>query len=270
MMSDPNTFANLLVKPRVCKPRIAGATWITLFGEGPRQLEAMLETSGEFIDRAKLAYGSALLAGPALVKSITSILRDHEVEPYPGGTILEMAIRLDKVNEYYDWVQAMGFTGCEVCDGVVEMTREERSQYIRMGVERGLNVTSVVQEVIRKPVIEVIPLGERIARAKADLEAGATQAHFIYQAMARGETPSDVVGPLKFEQVKRVIAEIGSERMVCEALSADDQLKYLRVFGSEISLGHVDARTVVQLEAQRRRLGYETFWSEVWGRPHWS
>ena len=70
--------------------------------------------------------------------------------------------------------------------------------------------------------------------------------------------------------VKRVIAEIGSDRMVCEALSADDQLKYLRTFGPDISLGHVDPRTVVQLEAQRRRLGYETFWSAVWGRPHWS
>jgi phosphosulfolactate synthase len=269
-MPELHAFAEHLVKPRPGKPRIAGSTWITLFGEGPRQLEAMLETSGEFIDRAKLAYGSALLARPSLVKSITAILREHQVEPYPGGTILEMAVRLGKVNEYFDWLLAMGFTGCEVCDGVIEMTREERSQYIRMGVERGLNVTSVVQEVIRKPVVEVVPLNDRIARAKADFEAGATQAHFIYQAMARGETPSDVVGPLKFEQVKRVIAEIGSERMVCEALSADDQLKYLRVFGPDISLGHVDARTVVQLEAQRRRLGYETFWSEVWGRPHWS
>jgi phosphosulfolactate synthase len=269
-MSDSHAFANLLVSPRAGKPRVAGSTWITLFGEGPRQLEALLETSSEFIDRAKLAYGSALLAKPALLKTVTAMLRERGIEPYPGGTILEMAIRLGHVPAFYDWAQEMGFTGIEICDGVVEMTREERSSYIRMGVERGLNVTTVVQEAIRKPVIEIVPLNDRIARAKADLEAGATQAHFIYQGMARGETPADVVGPLKFEQVKRVIAEIGSERMVCEALSADDQLKYLRTFGPEISLGHIDPRTVVQLEAQRRRLGYETFWSAVWGRPHWS
>jgi len=24
------------------------------------------------------------------------------------------------------------------------------------------------------------------------------------------------------------------------------------------------------MEAQRRGLGYESFWSEVWQRPHWS
>ncbi|MGN6769432.1 MAG: phosphosulfolactate synthase [Rhizobiaceae bacterium] len=269
-MSSSQTFTDLLIGQRAGKPRIAGSTWITLFGEGPKQLEALLQTSGEFIDRAKLAYGSALLAGPEVLKNITSILRDHDIEPYPGGTILEMAIRLGKAEAFYDWAQEMGFTGIEICDGVIEMTREERSGYIRMGIERGLNVTTVVQECIRKPIVEIVPLNDRIARAQADLAAGASQAHFIYQAMARGETPSDVVGPLKFEQVKEVISRIGSDRMVCEALSVDDQLKYLRAFGGDISLGHVDPRTVVQLEAQRRKLGYETFWSSVWGRPHWS
>ncbi|MFO1267516.1 MAG: phosphosulfolactate synthase [Rubrivivax sp.] len=191
-----HAFASLLVSPRAGKPRLAGSTWITLFGEGPRQLEALLETSAEFIDRAKLAYGSALLAEPGLLKTITKMLRERGIEPYPGGTILEMAIRAAQVPAFYDWVQEMGFTGMEVCDGVVVMTREERSNYIRIGVERGLNVTTVVQEAIRKPVIEVVPLAERIARATADFEAGATQAHFIYQAMVRGETPADVVGPL--------------------------------------------------------------------------
>jgi len=268
-MSD-NSFCNLLVSPRVGKPRIGGSTWITLFGEGPRQIEALLETSSDFIDRAKLAYGSALLAKPTLLRTITGMLRDHTIEPYPGGTILEMAIRLGQAPAFFDWAQEMGFSGIEICDGVVEMTREERSSYIRMGVQRGLNVTTVVQEAIRKPVVEIVPLKDRIARAKADLEAGATQTHFVYQGLVRGETPADVVGPIKLEQVKRVIAEIGSERMVCEALSADDQLKYLRAFGPDISLGHVDPRTVVQLEAQRRCLGYESFWSAVWGRPHWS
>lgn len=269
-MADQHSFAQQLVAARPDKPRIAGSTWITLYGEGPRQLEALLETAGDFIDRAKLAYGSALLARPQVLKDITAILRAHAIEAYPGGTILEMAIRLGQVPAFFDWVQEMGFPGIEICDGVVEMTREQRSGYIRMGVERGLNVSTVVQEVIRKPIVEVVTLDARIERARADLAAGASQVHFIYQAMARGETPADVVGPLKFEQVKKVIAEIGSERMVCEALSLDDQLKYLRVFGPDISLGHVDPRTVVQLEAQRRRLGYETFWSAVWGRPHWS
>ena len=88
--------------------------------------------------------------------------------------------------------------------------------------------------------------------------------------MARGETPKDVVGPIKREQVRLLIEAVGAEQLVFEALSTDDQLAYLRMVGPDVSLGHVDPRTVAQLEAQRRGLGYESCWSKVWGRAHWS
>ena len=79
-----------------------------------------------------------------------------------------------------------------------------------------------------------------------------------------------MVGPFKREQAERLVDEIGGPLLVWEALSTDDQLSYLRTLGSEVNLGHVDPRTVVQLEAQRHGLGYESFWSEVWNRTHWS
>ena len=270
MTSNKTDFLEALVPARPAKPRKTGATWVTLFGEGPRQVEAMLETTGAFIDQAKLAYGSSLLSAPKTVQAITGLLRDAGIVAYPGGTILEMAIRAGRKDQFFDWVQQMGFTGIEVCDGVIEMPDELRADCIRQGVEAGLTVTTVVQEVIRKPVVEVVPLRERIARAKRDLDAGASKVHVVLQAMARGETPADIVGPIKREQVRVMIEAIGAEHLVWEALSTDDQLTYLRMLGPDVNLGHVDPRTVVQLEAQRRDLGYESFWSRVWGRTHWS
>lgn len=263
-------FAATIAKPRPGKPRRAGFTWISLFGEGPKQIEALLETTAPYIDRAKLAYGSSVLADDATLKAITALLRAAAIDVYPGGTLLEMALHSGRREAFFDWVAEMGFTGLEVCDGVIEMSDEVRAGCIAEARRRGLTVTSVIQEVIRKPVIEVLTLAERIERARKDLAAGASQAHVVFQAMVRGETPSDVVGPVKREQVRLMVEALGAEALVFEAPTTDNQLAYLRLLGPEVSLGHVDPRTVVQLEAQRRGLGYESFWSQRWGRPHWS
>lgn len=262
-------FPGSLAGSRPPKPRTTGMTWISLFGEGPRAVEDLVEMAGPFVDRAKLAYGSSLLADSKTLRRVMDCLTGAEIEVYPGGTLVEMAIRAGRYGELLAWARDAGFTGLELCDGVIELPDRERARGIEAARRAGFRVTTVVQEVVRKPVVEVVTLAERIRRIRQDLEAGATHAHIVFQAMARGETPSDVVGPIKREQVRAVVEAVAPERLVWEATRAEDQLVYLRALGPDVSLGHVPAATVVTLEAQRRGLGYESFWSKVWGKPHW-
>src|SRR5690606_3596411 len=122
-------------------------------------------------------------------------------------------------------------TGIEVCDGVIPMSDELRHESIARSRDAGFSVNTVVQEVVRKPIIEVVTLAERIERAKADLEAGAEQIHLVFQAMARGETPSDVVGPAKRDHALALVDAVGLDKLVFEAMSPDEQLLYLRMLG---------------------------------------
>jgi phosphosulfolactate synthase len=262
-------FPGSLAAPRPDKPRARGQTWISLFGEGPRAVEDLLIMAGPFIDRAKLAYGSSLLADRGTLGSIIGLLTKAGVDVYPGGTLVEMAIRAGRYADLLAWARDTGFTAIEVCDGVIELPTPERRRAIEQARAAGFRVTTVVQEVVRKPLAEVVPLRERIERAEEDLAAGAAYAHVVFQAMMRGETPSDVVGPIKREQVRALAEAVGPERLVWEATRLEDQLYYLRALGPEVNLGHVPPATVVQLEAQRRDLGYESFWSKVWKREHW-
>jgi phosphosulfolactate synthase len=252
------------------KPRENGQTWVSFFGEGLSDIGAFLEVAAPYIDRAKIAYGSAVLASPEMLRDINALLKAAAVEPYPGGTLLEMALYFGRLDEFIDWARGAGFTGLEICDGVIEMSDELRADTIRRAVDEGFHVTSVVQEVVRKPVVDVVPLEDRIERVRRDLEAGATRAHIVFQAIARGEVSSDMVGPIKARQAERLVEEIGADLLVWEAQGLEEQVAFLRLFGSTVNLGHVQPRTAVQLEAQRRGLGYESFWSEVWKRPHWS
>lgn len=247
-----------------------GQTWISLFGEGPGEIANLLEFAGAYIARAKLAYGSSVLASWEALLRINRLLRDADVVGYPGGTLVEMALRAGQYPALLDWAKQAGFGAIEVCDGVIEMSDEVRRDTIRRAIDAGFGVTTVVQEVIRKPVVEVVPLAERIRRAEADLAAGAAYVHIVFQAMARGETPRDVVGPIKREQALKLAESIGADKLVWEAPSPDDQLTFIRMLGKGVNLGHVGPNTVVQLAAHRRGFGYETFWSEVWGRAHWS
>lgn len=267
-MSGPD-FPGSLAEPRPPKPRRTGETWIQLFGEAPRAVEDLLTMAAPFIDRAKLAYGSSLLAERSVLEATVGSLAKAGVDVYPGGTLVEMAIRARRYPDLLQWAREVGFTAIEVCDGVIEMPPAERRRAIEQAVAAGFRVTTVVQEVVRKPLAEVVPLRERIERVREDLAAGATHCHVVFQAMMRGETPSDVVGPIKREQVRALAEAAGPERLVWEATRVEDQLYYLRALGREVNLGHVPPATVVQLEAQRRGLGYESFWSKVWKRDHW-
>lgn len=252
------------------KPRETGQTWISLFGEGLSDVGALLEVAAPYIDRVKIAYGSAVLASPEMLRDTIALLKQAEVEPYPGGTLLEMALHYGQYDAFVDWARGAGFTGLEICDGVIEMSDDMRSETIRRAAADGFTVTTVVQEVIRKPIVDVVPLEERVARAERDLAAGAQRVHLVFQAIARGEVSSDMVGPIKARQAERLVEAIGADRLVWEAQTLEDQIAFLRLFGNTVNLGHVNPRTAVQLEAQRRGLGYESFWSEVWKRPHWA
>ena len=262
-------FNELIINESARNDKV-GTTWITLWGEGERTVLDMLEMAGPFIGRAKLAYGSSLLTKPELLQKIVGHLNDAGVVTYPGGTVLEMALRKNSFDKFLGWAKAVGFTGVEVCDGVIPMDDNLRHECIERSREAGFSVHTVVQEVVRKPIVEVVTLAERIQRAKDDLAAGADQVHIVFQAMARGETPADVVGPIKRDHAHALIEAVGLDNLVFEAMSADEQLYYLRLLGPKVNLGHVDPRQLVLLEAQRRGLGYETFWTEVWKREHWS
>jgi phosphosulfolactate synthase len=269
--TDPTEeLLSLFGKPRRGKTGEQGQTWISLFGEGPSEVAALMESGGPHIHRAKLAYGSSLLTSWASLVRINGILKEADVISYPGGTLVEMALRAGRFTEFLGWARQAGFTAIEVCDGVIVMSDELRADTIRRAIGAGFRVSTVVQEVIRKPIVEVVPLAERIARVERDLAAGAEYAHIVFQGMARGETPADVVGPIKRDQAFALVERIGPEKLVWEALSADDQLTFVRMLGKHVNLGHVAPRTVVQLAAHRTAFAYETFWSEVWGKPHWS
>lgn len=268
-ISSITSFVDLLAGERPDSSDL-GTTWITLWGEGIRSVQDIVEMSGRRIGRAKLAYGSSLLTEPRLLQRIVGLLNDAGITTYPGGTVLEMALRRDDFQAFIDWAHAVGFSGVEVCDGVIPMSDRQRRDSIARARDAGFSVNTVVQEVVRKPVIEVESLAKRIDRAHADLDAGAEKVHLVFQAMARGETPSDVVGPAKRDHAFALVEAVGLDRLVFEALSPDEQLFYLRLLGPKVNIGHVDPRHVMLLETLRQGLGYETFWSEVWQREHWS
>lgn len=268
--STPDLYALLDRTTGHDKPRDSGQTWISLFGEGLTSINSLLEIAGPFIDRAKIAYGSAILTTTQAQYDINKALHAANIDTYPGSSLLEMSHHFNRYDEFLEWAAGVGFSSVEVADGVIEISDATRSELIGRAISKGFNVTTVVQEVIRKPIIEVVPLQERIQRAKRDLDAGATRVHVVFQAIVRGEVPSDLVGPFKSQQADRLAEEVGLDNLVWEALSLEDQLTYVRHFGSSVNLGHVQPATAVQLEAQRRGLGYESFWSEVWKREHWS
>src|SRR3954452_23984602 len=98
--------------PRTAKPRRTGITHVLDRGMSPFGLESLLITAGEHIDLIKLGWGTAYVSGA--VGDKVAICRDTGIALYPGGTLLEVAVAQDKVDEYVEWLQTLGIDHVEV------------------------------------------------------------------------------------------------------------------------------------------------------------
>src|SRR3954447_8524023 len=92
-------------------------------------VEGMVEVAGEFVDIVKLGWGTAVATQnlePKLAR-----YAEHGIPVVLGGTLTEVAIRQDRVDELLAWVRPLGITHVEVSDGSIALELEDKLALIR-------------------------------------------------------------------------------------------------------------------------------------------
>ncbi|MFC4777452.1 phosphosulfolactate synthase [Paenibacillus sp. GCM10023252] len=235
----------------------SGRTMVIDKGMGLHAYQDMLELGSSYIDMIKLGFGTAVLYPTDLLRRKIELAALKGLLIMPGGTLLEAAVQQGVASSLFDSMCQLGFSGVEVSDGTIELSRRVRSDLIREGTARGLYVVS---EYGKKKAGSAVNPYELAVTAEADWSAGAQ--YITVEARESGVDVGlfDDKGQCREELLKQIeLALPNTKQLMWEAPLKQQQVYLLQHYGSGVHLGNIPPSEVLSLETMRRGLRSDTF-----------
>ena len=252
------------------KPRTKGLTEIRgpyYSVMGPRYLEDVLETSGDYVDSLKFAAGSFSVIPKKSLTQLLDLAHSYDVQVSTGGWI-EYVLTQGKqaVDRYIEEVKSVGFDILEISSGFISIPVDDWVALVErvkdeglkakpeVGIQWGAGGETSVEELeeagIRDP-------GRAIHAAKRFLEAGA------YLIMIESEGITENVKSWRTDVVSQITDALGTEKVMFEAADPQVFTWYVQNYGADVNL-FVDHSQIVQLEIVRRGVwGMAANWGRI-------
>jgi phosphosulfolactate synthase len=237
---------------RTFKPRNGGLTMVMDKGLSMRQAEDFIELAGEYTDLIKLGFGTSI-ATPGVENKI-KFYHSHNIPVYLGGTLFEAFVIRGRYDDYLRLLDRWNITHVEVSDGSMDITQDEKCEYIRKLSENYV----VLSEVGSKDTDKIIPPYKWIAMMKAELEAGA------WKVIAEARESGTVgifrkTGEVRSGLVEEILTQIPQEKILWEAPLKAQQVWFIQLYGTNVSLGNISPWEVIPLETLRVGLRGDSF-----------
>jgi len=253
-----NTFEASVERPlsdRTNKPRETGLTMLIDKGLGVSHVQDLVEIAHQWIDVAKLGFGTSRLCPEEVIKRKTSAYRDHDIHVMPGGTLLEVVIAQGKLDEFLKEANAVGFDTIEVSDGTIPMSDDTRAEVIERVASEGFLVLS---EVGSKFADMDLPAEETVRALRRDIELGAFQVILESREAGKGVGIYDAAGEIVDDKLESIVNEVDVKNVLFEAPEKNQQVALIKKFGNNVSLGNIHPADVLALEALRAGLRADT------------
>jgi len=242
---------------RTFKPRNAGLTMVIDKGLGPNAYADLLASAAPYIDFIKIGFGTSPLYPIPLLQEKIKLARQAGVAVFPGGTLLEAAVRLNVEDKFFDTVLDLGFDGIEVSDGTIELSRKKRDGLIREATQRGLRVFT---EYGKKASGSRVVLDDLRRTAESDLSCGAEMVTVEARESGLGVGLFDESGGCRQDELETLVHKLPfAKNLMWEAPRKNQQVDLLLVLGSEANLGNIPPQEAIPLETLRRGLRSDTF-----------
>ena len=232
-------------------PRAAGLTHVIDKGLGPRAIDDLLETAGDYVDIVKLGWGTSYVTRDV----------EHKLERYRaggtpvviGGTFFEAVVARDKVDEYKRWLAELGLTHVEISDGVIDLPRERKLELI---AELAHDFT-VFSEVGSKDSSVEFTADEWTRWLREELDAGAWKV--ITEARESGSSGIfSADGAMRTDLVGDIAEAVPFDDVIFEAPTKAAQTWFIKQYGPTVNLGNIPPDEVIPLETLRLGLRGDT------------
>ncbi|MCQ2970236.1 phosphosulfolactate synthase [Methanobrevibacter gottschalkii] len=251
------SFEFLSIK-REKKPRTSGLTMVLDKGLGLETASSLMDISGEYVDYLKFGWGTSIVHEQDIIKSKVEMYKSHNITPYTGGTLFELAYTKDKLEEFFDEAHNLGFPAIEVSDGSTDIPHENKLECIEKAKESGFEVLSEIGK--KNPILDKeLSIDERISNMADELNAGSSL--IIVEAREGGKNIGifDSKGNAKEDEIDTILNSIKGEKILWEAPNKNQQVFFILKLGNTVNLGNISSDEITSLETLRRGLRGDTF-----------
>jgi phosphosulfolactate synthase len=236
---------------RTRKPRQAGITHVLDKGLSLAEIEGLIEVAASYVDLLKFGWGTSVVVENLDAK--IRLCQRRGIEIYCGGSLFELAVRRNKVDEYVAFLKDRGIGLLEVSDGVIEMPLDTKLGYI----ERLAREFKVLSEVGSKDTNVVVSPTRWVRQIKQELEAGA------WKVITEGRESGTVglyrnTGEIRTGLIDEIETNLDPNRLLFEAPQKAQQVWLIRHFGLNVNLGNIPPQEVIALETMRQGLRADT------------
>jgi phosphosulfolactate synthase len=236
---------------RSAKPREQGITHVLDSGLSVAAVDSLMEVAGAAVDIVKLGWGTALAT--ANLQAKLERYAAHDIPVVLGGTLTELALRQGRLEGLVAWVRELGLRHVEISDGTVTLAHAEKTALI----ERLAREFVVLSEVGSKDAERIMAPYVWVEQIEAELAAGAWKV--ITEAREGGNAgifrPD---GEVRMGLIDEIAHAVDPTRLIFEAPRKEQQVWFLRRFGSEVNIGNVAPDDVLGLETLRLGLRSDT------------
>ena len=248
---------NFLLKKREEKPRQKGITMVLDKGLGLETAESLMNISGEYVDYLKFGWGTSIVHEQDLIKNKIAMYKSHNITPYTGGTLFELAYMDDKLEEFFQEAHDLGFEAIEVSDGSTTIAHDKKLECIELAKKDGFEVLSEVGK--KDPSLDKeLSLDERIDYMQVELDSGSSL--IIVEAREGGKNIGiyDKSGNAKEDEIDYILDNFNGDKILWEAPNKDQQVFFILKLGNDVNIGNVSTDDITSLETLRRGLRGDT------------
>ena len=238
---------------RTEKPREFGLTMMMDKGLSINDTKNFIDMCGPHTDIIKLGFGTSAIS-PHIETKI-KLYQDAGLMVYLGGTLFEAFIIRGMFEEYKNLLRKWNLTMCEVSDGSINISHEEKCNYIKELSKE----FKVVSEVGSKDDKVLIAPYKWIELMQKELEAGS------WKVIAEAREGGNVGiyrkgGDVRSDLIDEILTKIPTEKILWEAPKKPQQVWFIKLLGPNVNLGNISWDEVIPLETLRIGLRGDTFY----------
>lgn len=236
---------------RTEKPRTRGVTLVLDKGFSVREAEDFCESASSYTDIVKLGWGTSYVTQNLEEK--LAVYADAGIPVYLGGTLFEAYVLRDQLEDYMELLDRFNITYAEVSNGTIWLSDQRKLDIIKT-MSKHLTVLS---EIGSKNPDDIIPPYKWVKMIENELEAGAWRV--ICEARESGTVgvfrPN---GEIRSGLIDEIADQIAVENLIFEAPKKEQQVWFIKKFGSNVNLGNIAPAEVIPLETLRLGLRSDT------------